>query len=221
MTLSVLWDATGLAIVLGGTLLAVFLGSGRSEIGLSLSALTQLLRKPFDLQLARAEIARDVEDIRHDGLLRAHTCHTSDDEILAATNALLHDRSLTSMLATHDSYRRERLARRDKAIAPIRLAAELAPVFGMVGTLFALSQLNTGAADEAALMAGIGQAILTTLYGLLLAHLLFYPLARAIARRGEEEDGNREKLMHWLADNIETSLPSPGLSVVPKSGEGP
>ncbi|VVT01544.1 MotA/TolQ/ExbB proton channel family protein [Erythrobacter sp. EC-HK427] len=208
MNLSALWDTTGFAIVLGGTLLATVLGSGRSEIGKSVAALLTLLRPRFDLPRARAEIARDVEIIRHDGLLRAQSCHTSDEEILAATSALIHDRSLASMLATHDRFRRERLAMREKAIGPLKLAAELSPVFGMVGTLFALSQLNLSAVDESHLMAGIGQAVLTTLYGLLLAHLLFYPVVRLIARRGEDEDADREALMRWLAETVEQGCPS-------------
>lgn len=210
-------DATGATIVGGGTLLAVVLGSGRHELAAMLGAIGRLFAPRFRLDKARAEIARDVEAIRHDGLLRAAPCHSSDRDIVAATDALVHDRSINSLILTHKALKKKRVELRELALRPLLLAAEMAPVFGMVGTLFGLASAPYGAAEGAgaaagegaAMLATVGLAILTTLYGLLLAHLLFNPLARLIARRGAQEDEDRQQLVDWLARQLGPGLPRP------------
>ncbi len=212
MDFTQLWDAGGAAIVLGGTLLATVLASGKREITAALGGLAQLGQKRFDYEKTRAEIARDVENMRQDGVLRGRAVHTSDSEIALVTDALIHDRSLRSLIATHESFQQQRARSRETALSPIRQAAEMAPVFGMAGTLFSLSQMQLGEAADTQLLASIAMAILTTLYGLLLAHLVFNPLARLLERRMLAEEADRQRLIDWLAMQLcESCPPSPML----------
>ncbi len=208
MDFMALLDATGAAIVLGGTLLATLAGSGRAELSAMFASLWHLTERQFDYERARAEIARDVEAIRVDGVLRARPMRSSDTEIATVTEALIHDRSLTSLIDAHDRFRRDRMHLRQRALRPIRLAGEMAPVFGMAGTLFSLSQMDTGAAAGAASMSSIGLAVVTTLYGLLAAHLVFHPLASLFERRGQAEEAGRQQLIDWMARQLAGSLPS-------------
>ncbi len=208
MDFMALLDATGAAIVLGGTLLATLLGSGRRELSAMLASLWHLAERPFDYERARAEIARDVEAIRVDGVLRARPMRSSDTEIASVTEALIHDRSLTSLIDAHDRFRRDRMHLRQRALRPIRLAGEMSPVFGMAGTLFSLSQMNTDGAAGAASMSSIALAVVTTLYGLLAAHLLFHPVASLVERRGQAEEAGRQQLIDWMARQLAGSLPS-------------
>lgn len=208
MDFMALLDATGAAIVLGGTLIATLVGSGRRELAAMLASLWHLTERQFDYEGARAEIARDVEAIRVDGVLRARPMRSSDTEIACVTEALIHDRSLTSLIDAHDRFRRDRMHLRQRALRPIRLAGEMSPVFGMAGTLFSLSQMNNEAAVGAASMSSIGLAVLTTLYGLLAAHLLFHPLASMVERRGQAEEADRQLLIDWMARQLAGSLPS-------------
>ncbi|TIX51510.1 MotA/TolQ/ExbB proton channel family protein [Alteraurantiacibacter aquimixticola] len=221
MEISALWDGLGAVIVLGGTLLAVLLGSGSGELGAAARAIGSLVTPAFNQQKVRAQIARNVEDMRRDGLLRSVPCASTDSEITLATNALIHDRSLHSLLAVHRRFREDRQRLCEAALRPIRLAAEAAPVFGMVGTLLALSQMQLGVeGEEGALVTGIAMAILTTLYGLVLAHLVFHPLARAVDRRGEREEQERQQLFDWLSEQLSESCP-PSLSLAAsRSGGG-
>lgn len=207
MDFSSLWDGTGAAIVLGGTALATVMGSGREELAAMGASLRRLLRPAFSFERSRAEIASDVAVIEHDGVLRAGPCHSSDEEIAAATDALVRARSLEALLKTHEEFRARRLEMRERALRPLRLAAELAPAFGMVGTLFALTRLQDGGGSAGPMLSHIGLAILTTLYGLLLAHLVFHPLARLIQRRATREEDDRQLLTDWLARHVEKSCP--------------
>ena len=207
MDFSALWDAGGAGIVLGGTLLATLLASGRRELGAAVRAMAALFTRRFDYEQARAEIARDVERMRHDGVLRARAPHTSDSEIALVTDALIHDRSLRSLIAAHEACQAERARTREMALSPLHHAAEMAPVFGMAGTLFALSQMQLGEGESLALLASIGMAILTTLYGILLANLVFNPLARLVERRMLAEEADRQRLIDWLATQLAHSVP--------------
>lgn len=207
MDVMALLDPVGAAIVLGGTLLATALGSGRREMAAATKAVIHLLCSPFDLERSRAEVARDVEAIRRDGVVRTSRCHSSDPEIARATDALIHDRSVLSLIAAHEDGQNQRRQLRTAAQRPILLAGEMAPVFGMAGTLFSLSQLQAPGALDAAMMASVGLAIVTTLYGLLLAHLAFLPLARMVERKGQREDADRQLLIDWLARQLASSCP--------------
>lgn len=207
MDFSALWDAGGAGIVAGGTLLATVLASGRRELAAAMRAVAGLFMPRFDYEKARAEIAQDVEAMRHDGVLRARHLHTSDREIALVTDALIHDRSLRSLIAAHEACQQKRCRTREMALAPLRYAAEMAPMFGMAGTLFALSQMQLVAGETMALLAGIGMAILTTLYGILLANLVFNPLARLVERRMMAEEADRQRLIDWLAAQLAQSVP--------------
>lgn len=209
MDLGSLWDGTGAAIVLGGTLAATVLGSGWRELRAAAVSITHLFTPRFDFRKVRAEIAGCVEDMRHDGILRGQTCRTTDSEIARVTAALVHSRSLKALLEEHEHCRAERVRQREAAMRPIWLATELAPVFGMAGTLFALTQMRMDDASVVLLVSSVALAILTTLYGLLLANLALSPLARLIERRHDEEEEARQRLIDWLAVQLAESCPSP------------
>lgn len=216
MEVAALLDPASAAIVVGGTFVATLLGSGRGELAASLGAVSQLLRRPFDYERARAEIARDVEAMRTDGVVRARAMHSTDREIISATDALIHDRSLASLIATHEKFRDERCARRALALRPVLLAAEMGPVFGMVGTLISLSQMTQTAPAQGSMIGGIALAVLTTLYGLILAHLACNPLARLIARRGAQEEAQRQMLIDWLAGQLAAAVPPGARPAAPR-----
>ena len=71
----------------------------------------------------------------------------------------------------------------------LRTMASLAPAFGMLGTLFGLMQmLNTlGDAGLAQIGASMSFALITTLYGLVLANMIFKPLAMKMERRAQDQ----------------------------------
>ncbi len=66
-------------------------------------------------------------------------------------------------------------------------AARAAPVFGMMGTLIGLVLMLGRMSDPAAIGPGMAVALLTTFYGLVLAHVFCLPIARRLAHRSSEE----------------------------------
>lgn len=82
----------------------------------------------------------------------------------------------------------------------LRTMATFAPAFGMLGTLFGLIQMlsNLGAAGLPQLGATMSFALVTTLYGLVLANLLFKPLAI----KAEQRVHNKALAMNVLLEGI-------------------
>lgn len=66
-----------------------------------------------------------------------------------------------------------------------------APAFGMIGTLIGLVAMLANMDDPSKIGAGMAAALITTLYGSLLANLFFLPMADKLALRSQEEVLNK------------------------------
>lgn len=66
-------------------------------------------------------------------------------------------------------------------------AAEIAPAMGLIGTLVGLVQMLGSLENPAAIGPAMGVALLTTLYGAILANMVFSPVAAKIERDAETE----------------------------------
>ena len=83
-------------------------------------------------------------------------------------------------------------ARHEDAAAMYDKASSVAPAFGMVGTLVGLinmlKNMNlSGDSGSSSIGTDMGTALITTLYGCVLAHMIFNPIASNLRTRDEEE----------------------------------
>lgn len=62
-----------------------------------------------------------------------------------------------------------------------------APAFGMIGTLIGLVQMLRNMEDPSSIGAGMAVALITTLYGAMVANLIALPLAGKLEQRSNEE----------------------------------
>ena len=79
-------------------------------------------------------------------------------------------------------------------------------MFGLAGTLVSLSQLPAEGMADGSFTGAISMAVVTTLYGLLSANLLFAPLARIVERAAEAEEAGRQQIIDWLASQVSPEL---------------
>ncbi len=207
MELSPLIDGMSATIVVGGTALATVLRAGPRELAATGRALAGLFAPQFHAADAKAGLAAQVNAIRRDGVLRVNPRATGDREFDEATEAMIRLRSIDPLIERHHTYRRERMTQANAGVRTLAQAAELGPVFGMVGTLVSLSRLPDAGINAGALNSAIGMAVLTTLYGLLFANLLLAPLARMIERHAMAEEQARQDVIDWLSAQLEPALP--------------
>ena len=66
-----------------------------------------------------------------------------------------------------------------------------APAFGMFGTLVGLVQMLSTMSDPTSIGRSMAVALLTTLYGVLIAHLVALPISEKLRRKSEQERENR------------------------------
>src|SRR5699024_12212222 len=77
--------------------------------------------------------------------------------------------------------------RHETARSMIEKAGEYAPAWGMIGTLIGLVLMLSSLDDPASLGPNMAVALLTTLYGTILANLVFLPMASKLAIKTEED----------------------------------
>lgn len=73
-----------------------------------------------------------------------------------------------------------------------------APAFGMIGTLVGLVQMLQNLSDPTSIGQGMATALLTTLYGAMLANMVFLPLAGKLEVRAKQEALLRELMIEGI-----------------------
>jgi chemotaxis protein MotA len=79
------------------------------------------------------------------------------------------------------------LDRNKKSAAILRRAADIAPAMGLIGTLIGLVQMLSSLDKPGDIGPFMAVALLTTLYGALLAYMVLTPLASKIERNSDEQ----------------------------------
>ena len=75
---------------------------------------------------------------------------------------------------------------------------DAAPAFGMIGTLIGLVQMLASMDDPASIGPSMAVALLTTLYGAMIANIFCMPIADKLALRSEEEMRNRKLIIEGV-----------------------
>jgi chemotaxis protein MotA len=204
-TFASLFDPGALGIVVAGTVLATVARCGWREFGAALRAAGGLVRRGFPAEANRKSLALAIAAIQRDGSHRASPALPPDRTLGLMLETYLRHGKLETLSAIRRAERALDEARRVGAAQVFVWAGELAPVFGLVGTLYGLTRLGSvseGGDPTATIMAAVSTAVLTSLYGALIAHLVCFPLASAIERRGLADEQDREALAEWFAAKI-------------------
>ena len=181
----------GLAIVLTGTLAATFISYPLREVVRVVRLVGLVFRRENsrveeDLQelvgLAKLWFSGDVRGVEK-------RLDTLRNPFMRTGIQLVIDNTREEEIIDLLSWRIARLKARERAEAQIfRTMALYAPAFGMIGTLVGLVNMLEGM--DAAQIGIIGErmavALLTTFYGIVLANLIFKPIAVKLERRTEE-----------------------------------
>ena len=78
-------------------------------------------------------------------------------------------------------------ARVQRSANVLRKAAEISPAMGLIGTLIGLVQMLGNLSDPSVIGPAMAVALLTTFYGVVLANMVFNPLAAKLERNAAED----------------------------------
>jgi len=184
------FNLSGFLIVIGGTLGATFLSFNMKRIEILFKVLKTSYGKAIKTPNEIVKILVDLSvKKRVKGLLALQ-----DDEEETAIAFL---RQALGLLV--DGFSKEQIReslnaemyffrmRRDETRRVLQTMADVAPSFGLVGSVVGLIGMLAGQGDSAIIMTTIPVALTSTLYGIVLANFLFLPFAANIRERTFQE----------------------------------
>lgn len=189
-SLGVLLGPSSALLVLSGSVGAAVMAYRTSELSsLPASAMSAVRSTVPSIPRTITQLARLADVARRNGMLALEEkLEQVDDRFIELGVQLLVDgadedvvrETLEIEIAATDERHRT-------AIAFFRSLGAYAPTFGMVGTVIGLINMLGNLTNPEMLGLGMAMALLTTLYGVLFANLLFNPLANRLDRLNELE----------------------------------
>jgi chemotaxis protein MotA len=183
-------DIASFFIVIGGLIASMLVTFKKEQIKLAGKVIKESMYKN-DLKVSEliGLFIRLAERARREGLLALENeLEKVDDPFIRKGVMLAIDgvepEVVTDILNAEITAMEER---HYKGRSLIEKAAEYAPSWGMIGTLIGLILMLNRLEDPATLGPSMAVALLTTLYGTVLANLCFSPLANKLLAKTEEE----------------------------------
>ena len=181
-------NAPGLLIVVGGTIAATLINETMAHtIGAMKVAGQAFSEKKLEPHTMIEQIVALATKARKEGLVSLEG-EPIDDVFLARGVRLGVDGLSPEVI--HETLSTELSAlkkRHERGHTIFRFMGATAPAMGMVGTLIGLVQMLQTLEDPAAIGPAMAVALLTTLYGAILAFLIFNPIAGKLEVRTKEE----------------------------------
>lgn len=184
-------DLPSLLIVFGGTFAVTFISFSPAEVVRAFPILFQVmfrrLRDPSEAALLAVKLADQARKNGPLTLPRALPAGRSEPFLRKAMQLVVDDTptpEIERILANDVGS----LAQREKHAAQIlHRAGEIAPAMGLIGTLVGLVQMLNRLDNPAEIGPAMALALLTTLYGAVLANMVLHPLATKLERHAEAE----------------------------------
>lgn len=189
-SLLMFWDVSSVYIVVGGTVAAALISHPMEQIRNVFS----LLRIVFVGGVRTADevvplLVHFAEKARREGLLAMEEeAHQVGNPFLRKGIQLVVDGVdpdlVRGVLEIEINATEERHAAGRQLFQTM---GNFAPAFGMLGTVIGLIRMLADLSDADSIGAGMAVALITTLYGALLANLVFLPIATKLRVRSEQE----------------------------------
>jgi len=200
-----------LAIMLGGTALSYLNGPSMLIVlgGATAATLTAyplarfkklpkvaskaLFIKPTDPAKLIEQLVELAEVARRDGILALEGMTEEMDEpfLVNGLRMAVDGTDPEVIEAIMETELENVIERHEAGRGMLEAMGKYAPAFGMIGTLIGLVAMLANMDDPSLIGAGMAAALITTLYGSLLANVLFLPLADKLAQRSQEEVLNK------------------------------
>ena len=201
-------NVPGLMIVFGGTLAVTLITFQAKDVLTAFRAavfvFSQRKQDPNDM----VEIMIELCTIsRRQGLLALSRLEIENDFMRKACN-LIADGSKEDLILDTLNIEIKSMKQRHFIVQDVfRKMAVYAPSFGMIGTLIGLVQMLSHLSDPETIGPAMSVALLTTFYGMLLATLIFLPIAGKLRARTLLELINLEIIFEGAISILESNNP--------------
>jgi chemotaxis protein MotA len=183
-------DAPSMLIVLGGATAATLTAFPLARF-LKLPKVTAraLLGKSSDPSQLIRQLVSLAETARRDGILALESLTEEMEEpfLVGGLRMAVDGTDPEVIQAVMETELENLIERHDSGRGMLEALGKYAPAFGMIGTLIGLVAMLANMDDPTKIGAGMAAALITTLYGAILANIVFLPMADKLAARSAEE----------------------------------
>lgn len=187
-SVSIFFNTPGLLIVVGGTFATCFIKFTMADVinsfNVAMKAFMVKINPPDEIMEKMVSLAKVAKER---GLMALEN-EAPDDLFTAKAFQFLADgfdeNQIKELLKKDINLTVQRHTTGQKVFKGMGSSA---PAFGMIGTLIGLVQMLANMANPQDIGPAMAVALLTTLYGALLANLIFLPLADKLALRSQQE----------------------------------
>lgn len=183
-------DVPSIMVVLGGALAAAMICFPlRSMLGSPKVALKVLLNKNEDLGELVAQLVALAETARRDGLLALESKVSEiQNPLVRAGIQMAVDGGTPESVEEVLRCEVSAIASRHKeGKAIMDQLGRFAPAYGMIGTLMGLIMMLSDMSDPSSIGSGMAVALITTLYGAIVANVFFSPFAEKLGLLSKQE----------------------------------
>ncbi|TVQ98639.1 MAG: motility protein A [Desulfovibrionales bacterium] len=192
-------NAPSALIVIGGTVSVIFIMFPMGVVlGSFKVALKAFFSKSPDPKLVVDEVVALANLARKESLVSLERATISDTYLKKGVLLIAdgnEERLVRNILETEINFTQQR---HQQGQGVFKGLGAMAPAFGMIGTLIGLVNMLQVLDDPTAIGPGMALALLTTLYGALMANLVFIPIAKKLEERSQEELAKMEMTMEGV-----------------------
>ncbi len=185
------FDPSSILIVIGGTLAVVVACYPKLALSFPKHFKIMLSAKTFDPVTYVDQLTELAQIARKNGLLSLEekANEQSDPFFKQAIMLIVDATDPDRVRRILENDLEQTSERHQRVITMYEKGSAAAPAFGMIGTLIGLINMlkNLSGADMSSLGPDMSTAMITTLYGSAVAHIVFSPIATNLAARDEEE----------------------------------
>jgi chemotaxis protein MotA len=181
-------DTPSLVLVIGGTLLVTLMKfSFKQFLNATKVAIKAFIYRVPDPEMLIDKSVELANRARSNGLLALEEADVPDEFFKKALNLVVdgHDPEVVGAILRKDLDLTLKRHRDGQAI--FKAIGDAAPAMGMIGTLIGLVQMLGAMSDPKQIAPAMAIALLTTLYGAMIANLIAIPIADKLALRSTEE----------------------------------
>ena len=192
-------DTPSMLIVVGGSIMVVMLRSSLGEFLGAVGVLGKTFKNKLDDQGQLIEQIVELATIaRKDGMIALEGQEIANPFLAKAISMLVDGTDASVIKGSLEREKDMTKMRHDQGAKIFSAWGEIAPAMGMIGTLIGLVQMLGNMSDPKAIGPAMAVALLTTMYGAILANVICLPIAMKLGNQADIEEASNEMIIEGI-----------------------
>jgi len=192
-------NTPSLLVVLGGTVLVTMMKFSLGQFfGAAKIAVKAFLHKPVKPESLIENAVELAKTARQGGLLALEDAEVVDDFMKHGLGMLIDGHPADTVKSMLQKDLNQTVQRHQDGQQIFKAIGDVGPAMGMIGTLIGLVQMLSNMDDPKQIGPAMAVALLTTLYGAILANMFALPVADKLALRSAEEQTSKSLIIDAL-----------------------